>query len=347
MYFLIELILALSIVSILFTGFMEIYKQSRFEETRVLSKNKILNFETAIKESFNLITNHIRENCNDGYDSSTCQNTTPLPSISNNGDNIILTYTLNSSLANRAALSLQISSLYQKAGCNFNDDGSLITIGCKDINLISSVVPNTTLDLDVIPIFQFKYAFPSKDTNQKIWKELTISFADLYRVKYALNENLFNQIADGLKEYHLRRRVEEANNPCKSGGGLHSTDDVYIAWVMQGYTTNPNALCNTSTDTTCSCANITWDTVNQLYRTSQNILINNISNGGIKLVDFFGNKIDVFAIVDSTDTPINPPNPAPNYTSKPPYTGLIRLNNTFNCTTNKKSYCFKKFIYPN
>jgi len=272
MYFLIELILALSIVSILFTGFIEIYKQSRFDESRILSKNKILNFETAIKESFNLITNHIRDNCNDGYDTATCQDTTPIPSISNNQDDITLTYTLNSSLNNRATLSSQIQSLYQKAGCSFNDDGSLITIGCKDINLVSSVVPSSILDLDVIPTFSFRYAFPSKDSSQKIWLDKTVSFADVYRVKFALNENLFNQIAQALKEYHLRRRIEEANNPCINGGGLHSTDDVYIPWIMQGYTANPNALCNTSTDTTCSCTNITWNTVNQSNRTSQTLL---------------------------------------------------------------------------
>lgn len=347
MYFLVELLLALSVLSVLFTGYMEIYKENRFNEERVSAKNRISDFGNALKESFNLITNHIREKCSEGYDTISCQNTTPFPSISNNGDDLTIVYTLNSSLLDRALLSSGIETLYKKAGCSFNDDGSLITINCRNINLVNYTAPSKVLDLDVIPSYNFRYAFSSKDSVNKIWLDYTVDFTDIYNVKRSLNENLFNQIADALREYNLRRRTEEANNPCVNGGGLHSTDDVYIAWVMQGYTANPNALCNTSTAISCSCSNITWSSINQANRTSQNTLISNVSGSAIKLVDYFGNKIEVFAVVDSTDAPFTPPNPAPNYSNKPPYTGLIRLNSTFNCTANKSSFCYKKFIYAN
>lgn len=346
MYLLLEFVLVISLLSTLMIGFMEIYKHNSFEQRRIDAINRSVFFEEALKGSFLSIIDTVRNNCNDGYNSLLCSNTTPLPTFSNNGNDLTLTYTINSSLPDRSTLSNKIIKLYDKANCSGNDDGTIITITCRNTNILSEIVPTQILDLSVIPLYQFKFGFLGK-AGAFIWLGKDISFQDIYSNRLEQNKALFLQIAETLKEYHLRRRIEEANNTCRLGGGLHSTDDTYIPWVMQGYTADINALCNTSTDTVCSCTNITWDTVNQANRATQIGLINVLSGGGIKLVDYFGNQINVFAIVDETDVPYNPPNPAPAYTDKPPYTGLIRLDNTFPCTTGKQEFCYLKFVYPN
>ena len=337
---LIELVLALSILTLLLSPIWYWYSAWETRREILYSKERIKNFQKVYDDAFNLIIDHVRSKCLWGFQDSSCLNTLPYPSsITNSGNNLIVEYSIDENLPDRTELVTELSARFRAVDCNLSlNSGSTVRFSCPNVNLISAyTIPLTSLD-NPFPL-EFRM-FRGNGT----YKDFLVAIPSYERRK-VLNEELFRRIANALKEYHLRRRIEEASNPCEPNGGLNSQDDIYIPWVMQVYTTNANALCNTSTATSCSCNNVTWDTVNQDNDTAMIHLL--ITSGFYYYTGYLGNKLKVYAIVDSSDNPFTPPNPQPNYPLKPPYFGLIKLEINHSCVTNKEPYCYYKFPYPN
>lgn len=338
---LIELVLALSILTLLLSPVWYWYNAWETKREILYSKERIKNFQKVFDDAFNLIIDHVRVKCLWGFQDASCLNTLPYPSnITNNGTNLIVEYSIDTNLPDRSELVNSIFARFKTIDCNLSlNSGSTVRFLCPNVNVVSSyTIPLTSLD-NPFPL-EFRM-FRSNGT----FKDFVVDIPSYERRK-VLNEELFKEIANALKEYHLRRRIEEASNPCQPNGGLNSQDDIYIPWIMQAYTSNLNALCNTSTTTSCSCTNITWNTVNQDDDT-QMVYLLNATLGLPFYAGYLGNKLKVYAIVDSSDNPFTPPNPQPNYPLKPPYFGLIKLDINHPCVTNKEPHCYYKFAYPN
>ena len=335
-----ELLMVLSLLSLLLTPVWYLY--NAFETKREISyeRERIVNLQRAFENSFSGIIDHVRNVCADGFQDTSCRNTLPYPvSVSNSGKDLVLIYSLDTNLPNRDRLRNYVVSLFSQADCRVSgESANFLNFICRNLNIVSTyAVPATSLD-NPFPITV--RAFRTNGTE----KDYQISITE-YEARKARNRVLFEEIANAMKEYHLRRRIEEAYNPCQPNGGLHSQDDIYIPWIMQAYTSSPNELCNTSTSTSCSCTNINWSFVDQTLDTYKLALSANL--GITKLVDYFGNKLDVYAIVDTNDNPFTPPNPQENYPLKPPYFGLIQIHINHTCKTNKEDHCYYKFVYPN
>jgi len=337
---LIELVLALSILTLLLSPIWYWYNAWETRREILYSQERIKNFQRVFDDAFNLIVDHVRVKCLEGFQDSSCLNTLPYPSsITNSGTNLVVEYSIDGTLPDRNELVTKLSTRFKAVDCNLSlNSGSIVRFSCPNVNLISAyTIPLTSLD-NPFPL-DFRM-FRSNGTT----KDFSVGIPSYERRK-VLNEELFREIANALKEYHLRRRIEEASNPCQPNGGLNSQDDIYIPWVMQAYTTDINALCSTSTSTSCSCSNIDWSSADQSDEVQMRAMLQRL--GWNTFVDYFGNKIIVHAIVDTLDSPFTPPNPQPNYSLKPPYFGLIKLDLNHSCVANREPHCFYKFAYPN
>jgi len=337
---LIEVVLALSLITLLLSPIWYWYNAWETRREIMYSQERIKNFQKIFDDTFNLIIDYVRVNCLDGFQDGSCLNTLPYPSsMTNDGNNLIVEYSIDVNLPNREKLVNEVTYFFSKADCKQTlNSGSSVRFLCPDINLISSyTIPITSLDKP----FPLSFRVIRKNGT---YKDFQVDIHSFERRK-VLNEELFREISNLLKEYHLRRRVEEASNICRPNGGLNSQDDIYIPWVMQAYTSNPNALCNTSTSTSCSCSNIDWSSVDQSDDVQMRAMLQRL--GWNTYVDYFGNKIVVYAIVDTLDSPFTPPNPQPNYPLKPPYFGIIKISLNHECVSNREPHCFYKFVYPN
>lgn len=346
MIFLMELMLALGLFSAIVGSWLTLERVFEMKAEIYRENTRIERVREAFIKTYSLVIDYIR-NCPDGIGSSECANTYPFPSsMTNSGTSLIITYPINLLLPNRSSLVSELRSVWETSECLVQDVSGRLTITCPNMNIVSTYSPPALIDPYASLNFTLESIKVGLDGNL-IRKEFEVSLLEEILFRRRANERLFAIIADLLKEYHLRHRVDEANNPCVVGGGLHSFDDIKIPWIMKGYTSAYNQLCNTSTATTCSCNNIDWSTVNQGDRNAMKTLLSNLSYP-YNLVDYFGNPIYVYAVVDSSDNPISPPNPQPNYSLSPPYTGLIRLDTTFSCVaTYKFEACYLKFVYPN
>ena len=346
MIVLLELMLALGLFSLLVSSWLML--EGVFEMRREIyrEEQRIEKVKQAFVKTFSYVVDHIIRVCSDGIATAECSNTYPFPSsMTNSGRNLILTYPVNLLIPNRSLLVSELTSIWEDAECSVQDSAGNLTITCPNFNLSSTYTSPALID----PYANLSFTLESIKLGldgSEIRKSFTVDFSDEFLYRRRGNERKFAMLSDVLKEYHLRQRVEEANNPCTVGGGLHSFDDVKIPWIMKGYTSTPYQLCNTSTGTACSCTNIDWSTVNQSDRNAMRTLLTNLLVGPL-LVDYFGNPVYVYALVDSSDNPISPPNPQPNYTLSPPYTGLIRLSTSFSCVASRQKGCYLKFVYPN
>ena len=337
MWLIMEVLLAMSLVSYILSYVIPLYNaQEQIREDKKI-ESRFENFKQGMEDIFYLIRDESVSQCG-GYINA-CAGTVPFPSMTNdaNGELLVI-YSIPLTFPTRASLVGKIDSVMRAGGCE-NINSSPLTYRCSDYRASVSVsVP--TLDPFSPPVYNLYIVKQGKSGKILVGKTIDLTSFFNYLVSETKKEH--DNIAYTLREYHLRRRIEEANNVCTAGGGLNSSDDIYIPWVMQAYTPNPNALCNTSAPPNCSCANIDWSTVNQI---TDHINLAPYNTGYPN--DAFGFKVCVYALTDSAGNPVTPPNPQPNYTMRPPYKGKVFSTDQANCSSAPSFNLSEVFVYAN
>ncbi|HIQ48031.1 MAG TPA: type II secretion system protein, partial [Aquifex aeolicus] len=228
MNILLELLMGLVIISILLSGMYPLISAFQDRKEIIETVQRIENTKRVLNRVYSLIIDHVRKNCGNGFQDVNCSNTLPLPiNFQNSGRNLIVEFSVDTQLPDRETLKISLSSLLESINCYLSSEqGNIIRYTCRGMN-ITTPYPLPSTSLDVPPNLGFKIFM-----NNGREKDFTVYFY-AYETRKILNEELFKEISNLLKEYHLRRRVEEASNICRPNGGLNSQDDIYIPWVMQ------------------------------------------------------------------------------------------------------------------
>ena len=338
MWVLIEVILAVGVISAMLSYILPLYESYKMDKDNAIVEQQFNNFKKSIEEIFTIIRDTAVSSCG-GYVGG-CAGTVPLPSVANSssGNSMEVSYSIPATFPSRATLVSRIEAVMLNAGCTKKTDNPLV-FDCGNFRANSAV--SASLNPTNFPVYDVGWIKRVARGDVLVSETIDLN-TTLRQTLMSRTQKIYDDVAYALKEYHLRRRIEEADNPCRAGGGLHSADDIYIPWVMQSYTSNVNALCNTSTASVCSCNNINWSGVNQ--RTSYPRIP---PFNGRGMNDAFGFKVCVYALIDSSGNPLSAPNPQAGYTLRPPYRGKVFSTDRADCSTAPSFRLEEVWVYAN
>lgn len=368
MWFIIEILLALSILSSVLTGIY--YLIPAFNRSTSIAKTQInsINLKNALLNVY-LDIAQAEQTCgvNGVYGYSACPSS-PLPcniNYVNNGINFY--YVLN---ANLNGIIPSIESAFSQAGCSYSLNSYTIGIFCPSItasnidfcsnsNYINSytfVNPAPS----IMPSITFYTILEPSNPASPLSAPYVVDYTPIYQYLQNISLSKFEQISSAMRNYVLQRRTSEIANSCTWNGsswvgGMESSYDFYIPWILQAYTNTPNVLCQSvSNNQVCSnsCTNITFTTPPyQMSTLLQNIGLMS-STAGFYFTDGFGNSITINPLINASVVDNHPSfsymlNCNNTGASCPPFAGAVmELNNSATCVNTGSPYCYLQFTYP-
>ncbi|ACG57417.1 hypothetical protein HY04AAS1_0730 [Hydrogenobaculum sp. Y04AAS1] len=373
MWFIIEILLALSILSTVLTGIY--YLIPAFNRSTDIAKSQVksINLKNALLNVYMDIAG-AEENCG-GY--SVCP-ATPLPcNISYTNGGISFSYVISQNLN----VATPIQSAFNQAGCSTTLNSNTLSIFCPsftassiDFCSNSNYESYTFVNPDPpMPSITFYTILQPNNPASPLSAPYVVDYTPIYQ--YYQNQSLskFEQIASGMKNYVLERRTSEIANSCtwngsdKSAtgywtGGMESSYDFYIPWILQACSSSPNLLCQTQANqSVCSnsCTNISLSQNCSITTLLTNVgLVTSLPRSSstassFYYVDGFGNSITIVPYANLQET-LADIHPSFSYmtlcqsgTNCPPFAGVITLSNTnVSCVQAGAPYCYLQFTYP-
>jgi len=374
MWFIIEILLALSILSTVLTGIY--YLIPAFNRSTEVAKSQVksINLKNALLNVYMDIAN-AEQNCG-GY--SVCP-ATPLPcniSYTNGGISFSYVVSQNLNVATPTSLPRIIQSAFNQAGCSVSVvNSNTISVFCPSITASNMdfcsnsnyesytfVNPNPP----TMPSITFYTILQPNNPASPLSAPYVVDYTPIYQ--YYQNQSLskFEQIADAMKNYVLQRRTSEIANSCTWNGsawtgGMESSYDFYVPWILQACSSSPNSLCQSPPNpSVCSnsCTNISLSQNCSITTLLTNVgLVTSMPRSSstassFYYVDGFGNSITIVPYANGTLSSANPSyvflNNCKQYgTNCPPFAGVITLSNTnAACVQAGEPYCYLQFTYP-
>lgn len=369
MWFIIEILLALSILSTVLTGIY--YLIPAFNRSTDIAKSQIksINLKNALLNVYMDIAN-AEQNCG-GY--SVCP-ATPLPcNISYTNGGLSFSYVVSPSLN----VTTPIQSAFNQAGCSVSVvNSNTISVFCPSITASNMdfcynsnyesytfVNPNPP----TMPSITFYTILQPNNPASPLSAPYVVDYTPIYQ--YYQNQSLskFEQIASAMKNYVLERRTSEIANSCTWNGsawtgGMESSYDFYVPWILQACSSSPNSLCQSPPNpSVCSnsCTNISLSQNCSITTLLTNVgLVTSMPRysstaSSFYYVDGFGNSITIvpYANLQGTLADIHPSFSymiqCQSGTNCPPFAGVIELSNiSATCVGQVLPYCYLQFTYP-
>ncbi|AEF19114.1 MULTISPECIES: hypothetical protein [unclassified Hydrogenobaculum] len=381
MWFIIEILLALSILSTVLTGIY--YLIPAFNRSTDIAKSQVksINLKNALLNIYMDIAN-AEQNCG-GY--SVCP-ATPLPcNISYTNGGLSFSYVVSQSLnvATPTSLPRFIQSSFNQAGCSVSVvNSNTISVFCPSVTASSIdfcsnsnyesytfVNPNPP----TMPSITFYTILQPNNPASPLSAPYVVDYTPIYQ--YYQNQSLskFEQIASAMKNYVLERRTSEIANSCTWNGsdwtgGMESSYDFYVPWILQACSSSPNSLCQSPPNpSVCSnsCTNISLSQNCSITTLLTNVgLVTSMPRStsmprysstasSFYYVDGFGNSITIvpYANLQGTLADIHPSSSymtqCQSGTNCPPFAGVIELSNiSATCVQAGEPYCYLQFTYP-
>lgn len=369
MWFILEIILALSILSSVLTGIFYLIPAFNKSTDIASSQIKSINLKNALLNVY-LDMTQAENSCGSSgsYGYASCP-ASPLPcNIISTNNGISFSYVLSQSLTN---IMPSIESAFSQAGCSISIVNSYtvsvfcpsVTASnidfCSNTNYINSYT-FVNPDPSVMPSITFYTILQPSNPASPISPPYVVDYTPIYQYLQNISLSKFEQISSAMKNYVLQRRTSEVANSCTWNGsnwtgGMESSYDFYIPWILQAYTTTPNILCSSSPNPqVCSnsCTNITFPNPPYSLSTLLQNLGLSFTASGYYYTDGFGNSITINPLINATVVDVRPSysymnNCQTSGSSCPPFAGAIELANTSaSCITQGIYYCYLQFTYP-
>mgnify|MGYP001626150989 CR=1 FL=1 len=363
MWFIIEILLALSILSTVLTGIY--YLIPAFNRSTDVAKSQIksISLKNALLNVYMDIA-QAEQGC--GYASCPA---TPLPcNISYTNGGISFSYVVSQNL--NTSLPQIIQSAFNQAGCSASIYSTTISIFCPSItasNIDFCSNPNYESYTFVnpsppsIPSITFYTVLQANNPASPISAPYVVDYTPIYQYYQNQSISKFEQIASAMKNYVLQRRTSEIANSCTWNGsewtgGMESSYDFYVPWILQACSNSPNLLCQSAPNpNVCSnsCTNISLSQNCSITTLFQNIGLVSSTAPNFYYVDGFGNSLTIipYANLEGNLADIHPSfsymNECQSGTNCPPFAGVITLSNTnVSCVQTGAPYCYLQFTYP-
>jgi hypothetical protein len=212
-----------------------------------------------------------------------------------------------------------------------------------------------------IPSITFYTILQASNPASPLSAPYVVDYTPIYQ--YYQNQSLskFEQIASAMKNYVLQRRTSEIANSCTWNGsdwtgGMESSYDFYVPWILQACSSSPNLLCQTQANqSVCSnsCTNISLYQNCSITTLLTNVGLVSSTVSSFYYVDGFGNSITIVPYTNLQGT-LSDTHPSSSYmtqcqsgTNCPPFAGVITLSNTnAACVQAGEPYCYLQFTYP-
>jgi hypothetical protein len=270
-----------------------------------------------------------------------------------------------------------IQSTFSQAGCSSNTNSNTISVFCPSITASNMDFCSNTANYEsytfvnpnppTMPSITFYTILQPNNPASPLSAPYVVDYTPIYQ--YYQNQSLskFEQIASAMKNYVLERRTSEIANSCtwngsdKSAtgywaGGMESSYDFYIPWILQACSSSPNLLCQTQTNpSVCSnsCTNISLSQNCSITTLLTNVGLVSSTASSFYYVDGFGNSITIipYANLQGTLADIHPSSSymtqCQSGTNCPPFAGVIELSNiSATCVGQALPYCYLQFTYP-
>lgn len=390
---LIETGLALGVMAIMLMGLMTLFSSQMQNTQNKIQRDGLVAISNGIKRNFILILEAFEPVCSIvddtladdqwGWQNVSCSGTSPLPQYSPGAKTLSYFADFGSLSASNAARLTQEISNNMTPFCRFvSSDATSVVFRCDNTDLrMTNFAYNDPVagyvntwhalgnNLDVqnfpsdIAIEYDQYLATSNTLLQRriaTGDNFTLNLSDVYLDRIAYTRQKMRFVEETLKSYHVRRGIDEMNNP--SPNGLSSSDDFFIPWVWQGLadiTANIDVDCNVS-----NCSNIPLD--DNFWRTPANTtrfsvvwkrLADNLFSGDYRYdEDGFGNPLRILTIANGCRGDITactagnhaPSAPATGYANadKPPFRTTI-VNPDCTGVGVFPDFCRYEFIYAN
>ena len=370
MWFIIEIILALSILSTVLTGIY--YLIPAFNRSTDIAKSQVksINLKNALLNVYIDIAN-AEQNCG-GY--SICP-ATPLPcniSYTNGGISFSYIVSQNLNVATPTSLPRIIQSAFSQAECSVSViNSNTISVFCPSITASNMDFCSNTANYEsytfvnpnppTMPSITFYTILQPNNPASPLSAPYVVDYTPIYQ--YYQNQSLskFEQIASAMKNYVLERRTSEIANSCTWNGsawvgGMESSYDFYVPWILQACSSSPNLLCQTQANQSIcsnSCTNISLSQNCSITTLLTNVGLVSSTASSFYYVDGFGNSITIipYANLQGTLADIHPSfsymTLCQSGTNCPPFAGVIELSNiSATCVQAGEPYCYLQFTYP-
>ena len=365
MWFILEILLALSIMSTVLTGIY--YLIPAFNRSTDVAKSQIksINLKNALLNVYMDIA-QAEQNCssNGNYGYTACPATALPCNVSYTAGGISFSYVVSQNLN----IVSSIQSAFNQAGCSTSlINSTTISVFCPSItasNIDFCSNPNyesytfVNPDPSSMPSITFYTILQPDNPASPLSAPYVVDYTPVYQYYQAQSISKFEQIASAMKNYVLQRRTSEIANSCTWNGsnwtgGMESSYDFYVPWILQACSSNPNVLCQTVPNPNAcsnSCTNITL-----VQNCSITTLLNNVSlTNPYYYTDGFGNSI---TIIPYANLQGSLPDTHPSYafmtscsqngSNCPPFAGVITLSYTsIPCVSSGAPYCYFQFTYP-
>jgi len=374
MWFILEILLALSILSTVLSGIY--YLIPSFNRSTDIAKSQVnsINLKNALLNVYMDVAG-AEQNCG-GY--SVCP-ATPLPcNISYTNGGISFSYVISQSLISQNLnVATYIQSAFNQAGCSTAlNSNTIISVFCPSITASNmDFCSNSNYESSYtfvnpspspMPSITFYTILQASNPASPLSAPYVVDYTPIYQ--YYQNQSLskFEQIASAMKNYVLQRRTSEIANSCTWNGsawagGMESSYDFYVPWILQACSNYPNLLCQSPPNqSVCSnsCTNISLSQNCSITTLLTNVgLVTSMPQSSstassFYYVDGFGNSITIVPYENGTLSSANPSyaflnNCKQSGTNCPPFAGMITLSNTnIPCVQAGAPYCYLQFTYP-
>jgi hypothetical protein len=369
MWFILEILLALSILSTVLSGIY--YLIPSFNRSTDIAKSQVnsINLKNALLNVYMDVAG-AEQNCG-GY--SVCP-ATPLPcNISYTNGGISFSYVISQSLnvATPTSLPRIIQSAFNQAGCSVSVvNSNTISVFCPSITASNmDFCSNSNYESSYtfvnpspspMPSITFYTILQASNPASPLSAPYVVDYTPIYQ--YYQNQSLskFEQIASAMKNYVLQRRTSEIANSCTWNGsawagGMESSYDFYVPWILQACSNSPNLLCQSPPNqSVCSnsCTNISLSQNCSITTLLTNVGLVSSTASSFYYVDGFGNSITIVPYENGTLSSANPSyaflnNCKQSGTNCPPFAGVIELSNiSATCVVQASPYCYLQFTYP-
>jgi len=362
MWFILEILLALSILSSVLTGIY--YLIPAFNRSTDIAKSQIktINLKNALLNVYMDIA-QAEQSCG-GY--TTCPATVLPCNISYTNGGISFSYVVSQNLN----VSQPIESAFSQAGCSASViNSTTISIFCPSITASNiDFCSNANYESYTFvnpspsptPSITFYAILEPNNPASPLSAPYVVDYTPIYQYYQNQSMSKFEQIASAMKNYVLERRTSEIANSCTWNGsewtgGMESSYDFYIPWILQACSNAPNVLCQSvPNQSVCSnsCTNITLTQTCSISTLLTNVgLIS--STASYYYVDGFGNSVTIIPYANlqgnlsDTHPSFSYMNECQSGTNCPPFAGVITLSYTnIPCISSGAPYCYLQFTYP-
>lgn len=369
MVFIIELLLAFMILSMLISGLTHVYDFFRSTTGLYTTKSNLINLDTAFKQSFYDINSTILNNSNCQSGLISCPSTFLPCSLTVSNSSLYFSYTISSTIM--PYVKNDLLTLFSSAGCYLvSSQSNLLSFSCQGYIGVSTNALNNDFCSDTnyssltylnpVPIEypQIYLTALIKNISSNSFPisiTYTVDLSNEYSYFQNISLNHFITIANALKNYETQRRITELNNSCTAInpssyiGGLDSSYDFYVPWVLQicGSLSQINYSCTYSgTDYCPYCQNITFNSC------TTSTVLSNLGLSSVYSMDGFSNPLIIYPLYPTLSSQSIPSNTFMLGCQNgngicPPFHGLIKLaNSSLSCVNNNSPYCSYQIVYP-